>query len=189
MNAGGFHRIVCRRLPPTVTEEQFRSLACVKILLDADLATLQFYTADLIGDTAAPSSATAIITLFAPADARSFIAQLSALRFPHPLHPSPVAPLVELAPLQRLPQPPQGPVQPPAKPPAPIEEDPEFMQFAKDYELRHVPPTDALMSPEDFGQDGFEIDDTGVLDFLNDRMGQGEPPRKRGRGGRRRRGN
>jgi hypothetical protein len=186
MNAGGFHRIICRRLPPTVTEDQFRNLECVKTLLDTDLATLQFYSADLIGDTPAPSSATAIVTVFAPANASRFLAQISAQRFAHPLHPSPVAPLVEFAPLQRLPPPPQGLQQPPARPPAPIEEDPEFMQFAKDYEVHHIPPTDALMSPEEFEHDGFEIDDTGVLNFLNDKMEQGGPPRKRGRGRRKR---
>jgi hypothetical protein len=186
MNSTGICRVICRRLPPTVTEEQFRSMECVRVLLETEVATLQFYSADLIGGTAAPSSATAILTIFEPNSVRWFCSAISQQRFAHPLQAAPVAPVVELAPLQQLP--PLPPAHPPARPLAPIDDDAEFMQFAREYEVHHIPPTDQLVPPEEFANDGYEIDDTGVLNFLNDRMDSQETPRKRMRGGRRRRG-
>jgi hypothetical protein len=168
-----------------VTEEYFRNLECVRHLLDAEFATLQFYPADLIGDTAAPSSAMAIVTIFDLSLSRIFLSQIAEQRFVHPLQPNPIQALIELAPLQRLPLVPQGSAQTALKQLAPIEEDPEFMQFAKDYDVHHVPPGDQLLSREELELIEDEIDDTGVLNYLNDRMEQGAP-RKRGRGRRRR---
>jgi hypothetical protein len=129
----------------------------------------------------------AIVTIFDPVRARKFCSQIADQKFVHPLQPNPVPALIEMAPLQRLPPPPQALGQPPAKQLAPIDEDPEFQQFAKDYEIHHIPPNDQLLSREDLERDGYEIDDTGVVNFLNDKMEQGQP-RKRQRGGHRKRG-
>jgi hypothetical protein len=187
-------RIICRKLPPTVTEDLFRNIDFVRNLVDQYIATVQFYPADLIGDTAAPPSATAIISIFGGSEQliADFTAQLSRQTFSHPLKPTPITPQVEFAPVQGLPS--EALPQSVQKQLASIDDDPDFMQFAKDYGSSHIPATDSLLTHEEILQDPI-LDSTSVVRALNDRLsgisrGQGQgkkgPKRNRSkRGGRR----
>jgi hypothetical protein len=178
------YRVICRKLPPTMTEEFFRGLDFVRTLLDNNYATVQFLSAELVGPTAAPPSAAAIVTIFPPCNSDSamvprFIAQISQHRFEHPMRPTATLPEVEWAPLQRLPAPPSQQSQ--TKPPPSIDEDPEFMAFAKDYETNHIPPTDQLLSSEEVERSPDVIDGGRVVDYLNEKLGMREARGKRGK--------
>jgi hypothetical protein len=171
-------RVICRKLPPTVTEEAFKNIDIVRRLMEDRIATVQFYPADLIGGTAAPPSAIAIVTFFDGSDivVNGFARQISACTFQLPLKDARVQPQVEYAPVQILP--PEG--QPMQKQLALIDEDPEFRQFAKDYGTSHIPATDSLLSHEDIVEDAV-IDSTSVVRELNDRLcGRGD---RKGQGG------
>jgi hypothetical protein len=182
-------RIICRKLPPTVTEDAFKSIDCVRRLLDGHSATVQFYAAELVGDTAAPPSATAIITLFEGSEGlfREFVQTMSAQTFQLPFKDTRVPPQIELAPVQVLP--PEGPSL--QRQLAAIDDDPEFMQFARDYGNSHIPATDSLMSHEEIIEDS-EIDSTSVVRALNDRLsgrgGKGQGEKKGGKKNRGKRG-
>jgi hypothetical protein len=183
-------RVICRKLPPTVTEETFTSLECVRSLLDGGLATVQFLSAEIVGPTAAPPSAAAVVTIFPPVTdglmVIRFSQEISQQRFEYAVSRGAVLPEVEWAPLQRLPAP---PTLPSSKPPLPIDEDPEFMAFAKDYETNYVPLTDHLLSSEEIERSPDVIDGGRVLDYLNERLGVREVRGNRGKNGRGRQGN
>jgi hypothetical protein len=182
-------RVICRKLPPTVTEEAFTSLDCVRSLIDGGLATVQFLSAEFVGPTAAPPSAAAVVTIFPPVTdgmmVIRFTQQISQQRFEHPMRPGTVLPEVEWAPLQRLPAP---PTPSPSKPPPSIDEDPEFMAFAKDYETNYVPLTDQLLSSEEIDQSPDVIDGGRVIDYLNEKLGMRDVRGKRVKKGSARRG-
>jgi hypothetical protein len=164
-----YRRIICRKLPPTVTEEAFKNIEFVRSLVDQCVATVQFYQADIVGDTSAPPSATAIITIFGGSESfiNDFTSLMAQQKFPHPLKQSPTSPQVELAPVQTLP--PEPPVPPVQKQLASIDEDPDFMQFAKDFGTSYIPATDSLLSHEEILQDPV-LDSANVLRALNDRL-------------------
>jgi hypothetical protein len=159
----------------------------VRRLIELRIATIQFYPAELIGDTAAPPSSTAIVTFFDGPDSlvSDFAKQISTQTFQLPLKDAWVQPQVEYAPVQILP--PEG--QPMQKQLALIDEDPEFRQFAKDYGTSHIPATDSLLSHEEIVEDT-AIDSANVVQTLNDRLsGRGERTGQGGKkGGKRNRG-
>lgn len=128
-----------RGLPPDVTEAQFRAIPHVqKVLNDPDSA-LFFYTPEAIGDTPGPALAMAIVSM-PQKQCREFYDKMKECKFQHPFkHGEEVRPVVELAP---FPQPQQAkkPVQQGKI--ASIDDDPEFVKFAKDYEMSLTPATD-----------------------------------------------
>jgi hypothetical protein len=173
-----------------MTEEAFTSLKCVRSFLDGGLATVQFLSAEIVGPTAAPPSAAAVVTIFPPVTGGMmvirFSQQISQQRFEHPMRPGTVLPEVKWTALQRLPAP---PIPSPPKAPPSIDEDTEFMAFAKDYEMNYVPLTDQLLSSEEIKHSPDTIDGGRVLDLLNEKLGMRDVGGKRGKKGRGRRGN
>lgn len=144
-------RMICRKMSPTMTEQEFLNLDVVRRFVPS-FASCQFYTAKMIGDTAAPASSMAILTFKSSRDGQydTFAKMMSATSLPLPFG-NPQPPQIEFAPISQLPPPPkvqdnQG------KPMASIDEDTEFMKFSQSFEEMFIPPSKDTVSQEVLAQ-------------------------------------
>lgn len=144
-------RIICRKMSPTMTEQEFLNLDVVRHYVPS-VASCQFYSAKMIGDTAAPASSMAILN-FRSSNGRiyeDFAKIMSVTQLPLPFG-NPQPPQVEYAPITQLPPPPkvqdnQG------KQMAAIDEDTEFMKFSQSFEEMFIPPSKDTVSQEVLAQ-------------------------------------
>lgn len=146
-------RIAVRKIPPTVTESDFKALKPISKVLADGRGTVQFYSAEMIGTTAAPASAFAIVTLN-DMESGPLIAELEAITFQQPYDTGSgktYHPLIEFAPIKNL----FTNTQVKTKV-ADIDDDPEFVAFAKNYETGFIPATDAYVSSEEINTPAYD---------------------------------
>lgn len=180
-------RIAIRKIPPSVTEDEFKKLKQVAKILAENRGSLQFYSAAMVGDTSAPASAFAIITLFNVAEVGMVCSELETLTFPQPYDPSgskTFHPVIERAPIASLSVDVQ--VQEKTKV-ADIEDDPDFAAFVKDYENGFVPETNAYVTEDQLHSE--QPYDAAKIEELFRRGGfqrqEGQHKDRKNRGGRR----
>ena len=143
-DAKNFTRIICRKLPPNITEEKFLSIDIIQKVIKENNLTVQFYTTEDIGETSAPNTSIAIIS---GADIpKDFVQQLTEIKLELPFGGF-AKPQVEFAPIHfKLPTKKYTIKQVP-----PIDEDQEFIDFSKNYKAKTVIPTDKLIPVSSLG--------------------------------------
>ncbi|KAH0789903.1 regulator of nonsense transcripts 3B [Histomonas meleagridis] len=174
-------RIICRKLPPTLSEAEFNEVDCVKMFVTQRIASVQFYSAEIIGDTSAPPSAMAIVSFYDEACAQQFITMMMQKTFLMPFGEQRPC-VIEYAPMMKLPLPQQ---QSHRKQLPSIEDDSEFKKFAEDYENNLIPESEKLMTVEDINKATEVIDNTKTVNSL---INQGGPSSKKKNRNRKRRG-
>lgn len=173
-------RIAVRKIPPSVTEEEFRALKPITKILSRG-GSVQFYPAEIVGQTAAPASAFAVVTL-SESELGGALTELEGITFQQPYDTSSnktYHPVVELAPIKVLSTISQ--IQEKARV-ADIDDDPEFVAFAKNYETGFIPETDAVISAEEMNEPEYDAEKLEAL--WRNRPGNGQRGKApRGRGG------
>ena len=158
-----FMRIICRKLPPGITEEKFLNIDVVKKGVEANHLTVQFYTYEDVGETSAPNTSVAILT--GEHIPEQFVLELTELQLELPFGGF-AKPQVEFAPMHvRF-----ETKQPNIKPLPPIDEDPEFVEFSKNYKSKMEIPTDKLI-PVNKLPKGPLADNNQVIDQFNKALG------------------
>lgn len=167
-------RIVCRKLPPTMTEDDFRNIDCVRAFLDEGKMTLRFYPEYVFGETAAPPSATAVATFPQKSHANQFAAAMAEKTFEAPFTER-VHIAVELAPLQSR----MGNMRQPVKQLPSIDEDSEFQKFAAAYEAGLQQSEGRIMTVEELEKSAQCIDNEEMVREFSERINAKPVEKKR----------
>ncbi|OHS93012.1 hypothetical protein TRFO_40685 [Tritrichomonas foetus] len=168
-------RIICRKLPPTLSEEDFCRIDFIRNYINSKVISVKYYQSDLVGDTSAPSSSTAIVTVHDQSTIQLICLNLAQQKFTMS-YGEPVLAQIEYAPCQSLNIPYQQP--PPQKPLPSIDEDPDFIAFSREFETSFVPPTDALLEQKDVEAEE-TLDASKMMYHINARMlGKSGPIKK-----------
>lgn len=121
-------RVAVRKIPPSVTEEEFKGMTPIANILAEKRGSVQFYSAKMVGKTAGPAFAFAIVTL-EDGDADSLISELENITFlSHEAGSKQCHPVIERAPIKVLPTSTNGKAKI-----IDIDNNPDFVEFAQKY--------------------------------------------------------
>lgn len=137
-------RICCRKLPPTLSEDEFLKTEIIANYITNNIISVKYYPAEAIGDTSAPASSMAMISITADDfTLKQFIDSLSQQTFKM-TYCEPKTAQIEYAPCQGLSVRPSQ-QQYNNRQLQPIDKDPEFINFSSKFEESFVPLTDAML--------------------------------------------
>ena len=176
-NSRGFMRIICRKMPPGITEEKFMNIDIVKKAVEENQLTVQFYSYEDIGETSAPNTSVAILSgQYIPEE---FVQELTELQLELPFGGF-AKPQVEYAPIQvAIPK-----NRPKITKLPSINDDSDFIKFSRNYKSQMEIPTDKLIPVENLPKDPL-ANNNEVLTQFNKALGgsgrrvEDDRPRKR----------
>lgn len=149
-------RICARKLPPSLSEDEFLKTDIIANFIQKNIISVKYYPAEAIGDTSAPASSMAIITITADDFTfKQFTDSLSKQTFKM-TYCDPKPAQIEYAPCQSLSVRYNQQQVNNNRQIAPIDKDPEFIEFSSKFEESYTPQTDAL-------PDKLELDDDDEL--------------------------
>lgn len=158
-------KICCRKLPPTLTKEEFCNIDLIQKYSQNNPIDIKYYPAEMVGDTAAPPTSMAMITINGDyQNTEVFLQRLSKQKFKFHTGES-ISPQIEAAPCQSL-FIKNHPTQP--KQPAPIDNDPDFVSFCKTFEESFTPETDVNL--DTLLDDDDSIDPNKMLNQMNQKL-------------------
>lgn len=168
-------QLVCRKLPPSMTESEFSKIDCVQKFVSEKKAKIRFYPENIIGETAAPPSSTAIISFDDVNDVNIFLLMMSEKVFTTPFgeekHFS-----IEVSPIQKKLE--ERNRQQSRQLPS-IDEDPDFQRFVKEYESSLNPADDMMISIDKINENKQTIDNSNLIEMLSSKVGMNNKHKKK----------
>ena len=164
-----------RKLPPTLTEQEFfRIPQIAQMKSNQKIKNLQFkfYSAEMVGETAAPPSSMAMVSFSCNHLTYTRLTNdLAKIKFNKPNVGSQVEynHQIEQAPCFDLLVKPSPNQNHPQRPPPPIDNDPEFINFCKEFDSKFKLPTDQLIKPEKLNESD-TVDSKKVIQSLSAKL-------------------
>lgn len=172
-NSQNTWRVCVRKLPPSLSEEEFLQTEVIANFIQKNKITVKYYPAEAIGDTSAPASSMAIITITADNFAfKQFTDSLTKQTFKM-TYCDPKPAQIEFAPCQNLAirnAQPQGNNN---RQTVPIDKDPEFIEFSSKFEDSYTPPTDALPDKSEL-EENDEVNAERNLNIMSQKLSGGK---------------
>lgn len=146
-------RVCARKLPPTLSEDEFLKTDLIANYIENKIISVKYYPAEAIGDTSAPASSMAIITITADdLTFKKFTDALSQQTFKM-TYCEPKTAQIELAPCQNLSVRYNQQQANNSRQMIPIDKDPEFIEFSSKFEESYTPPADAVLEKLEIDSD------------------------------------